>query len=195
MRIAAKKILFFSGITASLLAFVGYGTASPQPRALIKINLRQKFQIITGWEATAQAAEINAAAFDFYKEKSFDRAADDLGINRLRLELRVGARTSNANFDALAFVNRNGRYTVVVEADAPGSVAVQNLPAGTCGVSYATEKEADGSASDITAKSGESLTASISAIGILTVCAKNHPANKQVEQNNSNKTIRRKFAD
>lgn len=83
----------------------------------------------------------------------------------------------------------------VVEADAPGSVAVQNLPAETCGVSYATEKEADGSASDITAKSGESLTASIPAIGILTVCAKNHPANKQFEQNNSNKTIRRKFAD
>ena len=86
---------------------------------------------------------------------------------------RVGAETNNQNFDPLAFINSNGNFAVIVKADAPGSVVVKNLPDGKYGVSYATDKQTNDNASEVAIKAGETLTASIPSVGVLTVFAKN----------------------
>jgi hypothetical protein len=86
---------------------------------------------------------------------------------------RVGAESSNPNFDALAFINSNGGYVLVVKTSAPGSIAVQNLPPAKYGVSYATAKQADVSAPDAAIKAGETLNAAIPSAGVLTVYSKN----------------------
>lgn len=79
-------LLFFA---AFLSIIINCGAFTPQ-QADIKLNLQQKFQTITGWEATAQAGEFYSAAFENYKEKLFDEAVNDLGINRLRIEVKSG---------------------------------------------------------------------------------------------------------
>lgn len=50
-------------------------------------------QTMRGWEATSQSGE-GSPAFDAYKDQLFDRAANELGINRVRVEVKspsVGA--------------------------------------------------------------------------------------------------------
>ena len=94
---------------------------------------------------------------------------------------RIGAETSNANFDGLAFINRGGNYAVVVKADAPGTIAVRNLPAGIYGINYTTAKQSDVNAPDVKLKAGEDLTAGIPSAGVLTVYTKNVVSKKQDE--------------
>lgn len=94
---------------------------------------------------------------------------------------RIGAETNRVSFDPLAFINKNGNYVVVVKADAPGTVSVQNLPAGTYGISYTTAKETDVNAPDVTIKDGETLNAAIPSVGVLTVYAKNSASTKKGE--------------
>ena len=89
---------------------------------------------------------------------------------------RIGAESTNRNFDPLAFINSNGRYVVVVKADAPGTVGVRNLPPGKYGVSYATAKEYGISLPDVTLASGEALSASIPSSGVMTIFAKDAAA-------------------
>ena len=72
-----------------LLFVVGCGKVTSQ-QAIIKINPAQKFQKMSGWEATAQSGEHTSKAFDSYSRELFDKAVNDLGINRLRLEIRSG---------------------------------------------------------------------------------------------------------
>jgi Glycosyl hydrolase family 30 beta sandwich domain len=85
---------------------------------------------------------------------------------------RIGAETTNANFDPLAFVNTDGKYVLVVKATAPGTVSVQNLPAGTFGISYTTLSHSDVSIPDVMVKADEALNATIPSAGVLTVYAK-----------------------
>jgi hypothetical protein len=60
--------------------------------AIVDVLPSVSYQTMTGWEATAQAGELecNRQAFDIYKNQLFDRAANELGVNRLRLEVRSG---------------------------------------------------------------------------------------------------------
>lgn len=74
---------------AALLLVIDCGVASPQ-QAAIKLDPNRKYQKMTGWEATAQAGENNSPAFAKYRDQLFDRAVNDLGINRLRLEIKSG---------------------------------------------------------------------------------------------------------
>lgn len=76
-------LLWFSVMAA------GCGESIPQ-NAVIAVLPQEKFQIISGWEATAQAGQDHSKFFDSYKDKLFDEAVNDLGINRLRLEIRSG---------------------------------------------------------------------------------------------------------
>ena len=73
----------------------------PFQQATITIDPNTSFQTIVGWEAVAQAgqiAEVGAVsnrsnvnpAFANYKNSLFDSAVNDLGLNRIRLELRSG---------------------------------------------------------------------------------------------------------
>ncbi|MEQ1762326.1 MAG: glycoside hydrolase family 30 beta sandwich domain-containing protein, partial [Pyrinomonadaceae bacterium] len=81
------------------LAVVNCGQATPQ-QTVITLDPQQKFQMISGWEATAQAAESYSPAFANYKERLFQEAVNDLGINRLRLEIRSGAENPQDFFRA-----------------------------------------------------------------------------------------------
>ncbi len=85
----------------------------PYQQAAITIDPTVSYQTMLGWEAVAQAgqiAEVNAVtnksnvnpAFLNYKNQLFDAAVNDLGLNRLRLELRSGLENS---------VDYSDRYT------------------------------------------------------------------------------------
>lgn len=77
----------------------------PFQQATITLDPNTSFQTMIGWEAVAQAgqiAEIGAVsnrsnvnpAFPNYKNQLFDSAVNDLGLNRIRLELRSGLENS-----------------------------------------------------------------------------------------------------
>ena len=76
---------------------------NPPPGAgTIHVNATQQFQVMTGWQAVAEAGEIECQGYGTYQEELFRRAANELGINRLRLELRAGAENSRDFFGELA---------------------------------------------------------------------------------------------
>lgn len=63
-----------------------------QPQVVIKINPGVTYQIMLGWEATAQAGQVAFRnAFSKYKDALFDAAVNDLGVNRIRLEIQNGS--------------------------------------------------------------------------------------------------------
>jgi hypothetical protein len=67
----------------------------PPPLADVRITLDPgtRRQTMTGWEAHAQSGQENPA-FPVYKDRLFDLAVGDLGINRLRLEIWSGAENT-----------------------------------------------------------------------------------------------------
>ncbi len=60
--------------------------------AVVHVFPGQAFQRMEGWEAHHQSGELdcNPANFARYQNELFDRAVQELGINRLRLEVRSG---------------------------------------------------------------------------------------------------------
>lgn len=60
-----------------------------------------------GWEATAQAAELFSAAWPNYKNSLLSQAVNDLGINRVRLEVKSGIENPVDYFTQW----RNGQIT------------------------------------------------------------------------------------
>ena len=58
----------------------------------ITVNGAQQFQTMTGWEALMEIgqAECDPRAYRTYKNEVLDRAANELGINRIRVGLRNG---------------------------------------------------------------------------------------------------------
>jgi hypothetical protein len=91
----------------------------------VTVDAGTRFQTMTGWEATAQAGQDDSPAFDVYRDRLFDAAVDDLGIERLRLGIRSG--TENSRDDWLAFRSgqidqdrwREVRYSTVNDNDDP----------------------------------------------------------------------------
>lgn len=82
---------------------------------------------------------------------------------------RIQALTGNSNFDPVAFINTNGKYVVVVKASGSGSFSIQGLPGGTYAIKYTTSSQYNTDLSDITISSGQALTTSIPATGVITV--------------------------
>ncbi len=66
--------------------------------ATITLDSSRSYQTITGWEAVALALEPTDPAFPNFKETLFDLAVNDLGINRVRLEVRSGVENSSDNW-------------------------------------------------------------------------------------------------
>ncbi|RMD85614.1 MAG: hypothetical protein D6815_01495 [Candidatus Dadabacteria bacterium] len=72
--------------------------AAPAPgvrAASITVDTGQTFQTIVGWEATAEAGQFECSSFESYAPELFDRAVNQLGINRLRLEVRSGTENDH----------------------------------------------------------------------------------------------------
>jgi len=83
--------------------------------------------------------------------------------------VRIDATTSNGAFDPLAFINSDGTYVVVVKADINGTFDIVGLPAGQYGIFYTTNSQYDVHLNDVTINTGETLTTSIPAAGVITV--------------------------
>jgi hypothetical protein len=86
--------------------------------------------------------------------------------------VRVGATTVDARFDPVAFRNTNGKFVVVVKADAAGTFTVRGLPAGTYEIRYTTDTDTHVDGGTVPVTAGQSLSASIPAPGALTIFAK-----------------------
>jgi hypothetical protein len=67
----------------------------PEP-VVINLDPNIKYQTITGWEAVAQAGQFACPGFSKYSDKLFDEAVNDLGINRVRLEIYSGVENTPA---------------------------------------------------------------------------------------------------
>jgi hypothetical protein len=86
--------------------------------------------------------------------------------------VRVAVSSGKPEFHPLAFINENGKYVVVVKADANGSFTVEGLPAGQYGITYTTAAESLVAANDVTLAQGYHLSATIPAKGVITIFAK-----------------------
>ncbi len=82
-------------ISATIDGVVGASTATvvtlPTGNA-ISVDPSQTFQTINGWEGTGSIGEVECdqTAFQIYKGPVIDRLANELGINRVRLQVRSG---------------------------------------------------------------------------------------------------------
>jgi hypothetical protein len=77
------------GVTTVVTVLVG---TVPAPTGAITLQPQQTFQTIVGWEGHNQIGQLecNPTAYQAYKEELQDRIVSELGINRVRLELRSG---------------------------------------------------------------------------------------------------------
>jgi hypothetical protein len=81
----------------------GYGNgdcilAKFAPASTISLDPSRTYQTISGWEAVAFALEPSNPAFEKCKDTLFDQAVNDLGFNRVRLEIRSGVENTNDNW-------------------------------------------------------------------------------------------------
>lgn len=67
-------------------------TPGGTPLATIAVNEGQRFQAMTGWEALAEIGQVECdpRAYATFKDEVLDRAANEVGINRIRMGLRNG---------------------------------------------------------------------------------------------------------
>lgn len=78
-----------------------------QVTVTITVDTLQRFQVINGWEAVAQAGQ-DEPGFSGWASELFAQAANDLGINRMRIEVRAGAENSTDWFAELQAGHING---------------------------------------------------------------------------------------
>ncbi|HEX7071980.1 MAG TPA: glycoside hydrolase family 30 beta sandwich domain-containing protein, partial [Rhodothermales bacterium] len=83
-----SNVAAFVGVTV-LLAITARCSAG-QVDATVNLQPSQTYQTITGWEATAQAGQFECSSFLSYRDELLDRAVDELGVNRVRLEVKSG---------------------------------------------------------------------------------------------------------
>lgn len=92
----------------------------------VTVDTLRRFQTMSGWEAVAQIGHTTAQASSLQRDSLFDRAVWDLGINRLRLEIRSGAENSvdyYANMRAGQAVNWAAtRYATVNDNNDPNTI-------------------------------------------------------------------------
>lgn len=99
------------------------GGPPPIPGDAVRVTLDPSttYQTISGWEATAQAGQDEVSTFAAYDERLFDAVVDDLGITRLRLEVRSNSENPA---DLWAQGRRSGcdRYEAVNDNADPRSI-------------------------------------------------------------------------
>jgi hypothetical protein len=92
--------------------------------------------------------------------------------------VRIEATSGRASLDPLAFVNRNGAYTVVVKAARAETFTIGGLPAGRYGIVYTTGPDDhtplkyNQALPDVNLAAGQALPASIPDKGIVTIFGK-----------------------
>jgi hypothetical protein len=79
-------LMICSGLSL-LPATVGEGDRAP---AAITVDTSTEYQTITAWEATAWMGQDTSPNLANYSDEVMALAVDELGLNRLRLEVRAG---------------------------------------------------------------------------------------------------------
>ncbi len=85
--------IFYLTMLVTLIISTFNFQAVSQP-AQVSVNQAVTYQTINGWEAVAQAGDLACAGFDIYKNELYNQAINDLGINRIRLEINKGVENS-----------------------------------------------------------------------------------------------------
>lgn len=66
------------------------GTPGQAPSTVFTVNPAARYQTMTGWEATAEGGQNDVASFPAYRDQLITAAVNNLGINRLRVEVKSG---------------------------------------------------------------------------------------------------------
>lgn len=118
-----REILF-----CLMTIFLACATAVPQTATII-LHPESPLQIITGWEATAQAGQTDyLELLAKVRDQLFDLTVNDLGINRLRLEVKNGAENpidwySRYKDGLITYQEwRQRRYEVINDNDDPFTI-------------------------------------------------------------------------
>lgn len=115
-------LLRMIAITVMLLVAV-----SSHAAVTLTADNAQQYQTIAGWEAVAFALE-SSPAFPNFKNALFDLVVNDLGINRVRLEIRSGIENNNDNWSDYQAGRmdyetwRSRRYATVNDNDNPNQI-------------------------------------------------------------------------
>jgi hypothetical protein len=89
--------------------------------------------------------------------------------------VRIEAASNFGSLAPLAFINTGGCAVVVVKAGEGATFSIHDLPEGQYGIKYTTASQYDIDLADALLGSGEVLTTSIPAAGVITVYAKGSP--------------------
>lgn len=73
-------------------------TVVPLSGNTIALNPAVKYQTMKGWETTAEAGQFYSPVWNNYKNTLLDQAVNDLGLNRVRLEIKSGAENPTDYF-------------------------------------------------------------------------------------------------
>jgi hypothetical protein len=102
--------------------------AKLSPSRTITIDPSETYQTISGWEMVAYALEPDNSAFPNFKDELFDLAVHDVGINRLRLEIRSGSENTDDNWSGYQNGTidyqtwRSRRYATINDNDDPYTI-------------------------------------------------------------------------
>lgn len=88
--------------------------------------------------------------------------------------VRFQANSNNSAFDPLAFINPDGKYVVVVKASQGGTMSINGLKPGVYGLKYTTNNQYNVDLPDVNVGAGQSLSASIPAVGVITIYGKSY---------------------
>jgi hypothetical protein len=87
----AKAYNTTGNVQTATLVVISHNFSIPTPTGnTIALNPYVKYQTMDGWEAVAEAGQLFSPAWSNYKNALLDQAVNDLGINRLRLEITSG---------------------------------------------------------------------------------------------------------
>lgn len=124
MRAGRRSGLVLAGLALAALVAGTAGVLWPARSAAIAVDAGTRHQVLTGWETTAALAmPPSAPSWAPYEDEMLDRLVEEVGINRVRLELRSGAES---------------------RARAPSRLIDGTLPPGAYGdLRYAVENDND----------------------------------------------------
>ena len=83
--------------------------------------------------------------------------------------VRIQATSDNGSLQPLAFINPNGDYVVVVDANQDGEMSIKGLRPATYGIKYTTASQYDVNLPDVTIGAGQPLSASIPGEGVISI--------------------------
>jgi len=97
IRPAPSRAAVIAGLLLTTLGLTGCFRPS---EAVITLDPAQRFQTVSGWEVTAEMADKPLPGQPpRYWAEIYDRAVAEVGINRIRLEVRSGAESAGHNWD------------------------------------------------------------------------------------------------